>query len=358
MSSDGFSQERERSLFGVFRRRLPSLQMSERVGVVVTAVLVAIAFAFVLLYWFQQHGYAVAAYNGFLTGGALFDRFLGTNLFRHPTIWQAVSSAILAGLAVPLVGTFLVHREQALIGETLAHTAFAGVAAGIALSGLIGWWIPPEVSALVFSIVGAVGLKWMADRTDAYGDVPLAIVLTGSFAVGTLLLSYAEGRMAVPVDIELFLFGSAAVVTETGTRMMAGVTLVVLTTVAIFYKQLLYITFDSPAAAVAGINVDGFDTLLVVLAGTVVVGAMQVLGVILVAGLLVVPVAAASQLAYNFRELLILSVLFGEVAVTLGLFVALIAGLPSGGSIITVAIVIYFLAVAHPERRSQSIAVR
>ncbi len=362
MSSDAVSRGREQSrisyLASLLRQQLPSTRTTERVGVALTAVLAAVAFAFVLLYWFQRHGYAIAAYEGFLAGGRTLDTLLGTNLFRHPPVWHAVASAILAGITVPLVGTFLVHREQALMGETLAHTAFAGVAAGIVLAGLTGWAIPYEISALVVSVAGAAGLQWFTQKTDAYGDVPLAIVLTGSFAVGTLLITYAEGRMAVPVDIEQFLFGSAGIVTETGARMMAGIAVVVWTTIALFYKELLYITFDSSAAAAAGIDVSGFNGLLVVLTAAVVVGAMQVLGVILVAGLLVVPVAAASQVAGSFRELVVLSVVFGELSVLLGLFIALVASLPSGGTIITIAIVLYLLALAWSGRPPQSIAVQ
>lgn len=362
MSSDSVSRDQDQSrlrmLGGLFRRRLPSARTTERVGVALTAILAAVALSFVLLYWFQRNGYAVGAYQGFLTGASTLDTLLGTNMFRHPPVWHSVASAILAGITVPLVGTFLVHREQALIGETLAHTAFAGVAAGIVLAGLTGWAIPYELSALFVSVVGALGLQWFTQRTDAYGDVPLAIVLTGSFAVGTLLITFADGRMAVPIEIEQFLFGSAGVVTDTGARMMAGIALVVWVTVALYYNELLYSTFDSSAAAASGIDINRVNRLLVVLTAAVVVGAMQVLGVILVAGLLVVPVAAASQVAGSFRELVVLSVVFGELSVIAGLFVSLIAGLPSGGVIITITIVLYLLALVWSDRPAQSITLR
>lgn len=362
MSSDSINRGRERSrrryLIRLFRKWTPSVRTTERVGGMLTVILATVAFAFVLLYWFQRHGYAVGAYEGFLAGGAMLDTLLGTNLFRHPPIWYSVASAILAGITVPLVGTFLVHREQALIGETLAHTAFVGVAVGIVVSGLTGWTIPYELSALVVSVVGALGLQWFTQQTDAHGDVPLAIVLTVSFAIGTLLITYADGRMAVPVDIEQFLFGSTAIVTETGARMMAGIALFVWTTVAIFYQQLLYTTFDSQAAAASGIDVAGFNRLLIVLTAAVIVGAMQVLGVILVTGLLVVPAAAASQVAGDFRELVLLSVVFGELSVAIGLFISLITGLPSGGLIIVVAIVVYLLALARSDQPPKSIDVK
>lgn len=340
------------------RLTAPSTRTAELLGLAVTTLFLAVSFAFVLLYWFQQYGYAVGLYERFLFGGRVLDIVLGTNAFHSPSVWQAVSSALLAGFAVPLVGTFMVHRQQALIGETLAHAAFAGVAIGIVLNGLTGWSVPLEIVALVVAVGGALGLQWFTERTDSYGDVPLAIVLVGSFAVGTLLLSYSQGRLPLGVDIESFLFGSPAVVTVDGARVMALVTVTVGVTVALYYKQLLYITFDTPAARVAGLDVRGFNTLLIVLTAIVVVGAMQILGVILVAGLLVVPVAAASQLASSFRELLVCSVLFGEFSVAAGLFLALVLSLPSGGSIVTVAIGCYLLALVRSERPVQSTTAR
>ena len=104
--------------------------------------------------------------------------------------------------------------------------------------------------------------------------------------------------------------------------------------------------FDEQAARVARLNVTGYNTLLVVLTAVVVVGAMQVLGVILVAAMLVVPVAAASQVARSFRETTYLAVIFGQLSVIGGFVVAVGGGLPSGGSIVVVAIAIYLVAIA------------
>jgi zinc transport system permease protein len=116
------------------------------------------------------------------------------------------------------------------------------------------------------------------------------------------------------------------------------------------YKQFFFITFDEQAAHVARLNVRGYNSLLIVMTAVVVVGAMQILGVILVAGLLVIPAAAASQLGQNFRETVYLSVLLGQLSVLGGLFVALVGSLPAGGSIIVVAIGVYLAAVALSDR--------
>ncbi len=332
-------------------RRLDSPRhAAELAGLAVTAVLAAVMLGFITLYALQDLPYASGLYAEFRSGGRLLDHLLGTNVFRHPFMWQSLATGVFIGVVAPLVGAFLVHREMALIGETLAHTAFAGVAVGLLFIALTGWTGSLLVVALLVGILGALCVQWLADRTSTYGDVPIAIMLSGSFAVGTLLISWGRGFMAIAVDVEGFLFGSIAVVTVEGARLMAILSIAVVAVVALTYKQLLFITFDEQAARVAQLNVTAYNTLLVVMTAVVVVGAMQILGVILVAAMLVVPVAAASQVSHSFRETLYLSVIFGQIAVLCGFAFSVWQGLPAGGSIVLVAIAIYVLAIAATER--------
>ncbi len=355
--------ERENVLAG---RDVPRRELVELVGIGLVGLLAAAMLAFIALDWLRDAPGAVGSlagswFAGFLTLGAWVDFYLGTNVFRHPFVWRAGATGVLVGVVGPVVGAFLVHRQMALIGETLAHTAFAGVAFGmlfvalgagvaggaVALFGSSGTLL---LVALVVSALSALGLQWLTDRTDSYGDVPIAIVLTGSFAVGTLVISWSRDFVAIAIDIEDFLFGSLAIVTATGARLVAVLSVVVVALVVYNYKQFLFITFDERAANVARLSVDRYNALLIVMTATVVVGAMQILGVILVAGLLVIPVAAASQIARSFRETLYLSVLVGQIAVIGGLAVSIGASLPPGGSIIVIAIGIYLLAVAVSDR--------
>ncbi len=347
-------------------RRVPLRESAEIAAVGAVGLLAAAMLAFIALDWLRDAPGAVGSvagawFSGFLTLGAWVDFYLGTNVFRHPFVWRAAATGVLVGIVGPVVGAFLVHRQMALIGETLAHTAFAGVAFGmlfVALGaglasgavGLFGSSGTLLLVALVVSALSALGLQWLTDRTDSYGDVPIAIVLTGSFAVGTLVISWSRDFVAIAIDIEDFLFGSLAIVTATGARLVAILSIVVVGLVVYNYKQFLFITFDERAAHVARLHVDRYNALLIVMTATVVVGAMQILGVILVAGLLVIPVAAASQVARSFRETLYLSVLVGQLAVLGGLAVSIGASLPPGGSIIVIAIVIYLLAVAVSDR--------
>jgi zinc transport system permease protein len=245
---------------------------------------------------------------------------------------------------------------MALIGETLAHTAFAGVAVGLFFAATTGWSTPVLLPALVAGVLGAFGVQWLTEHTDTYGDVPIAIVLTGSFALGTIVISVGGGFSGL--NIESYLFGNVGFVTPDGAWLMGALSAVVVAVVAARHKQLLFITFDEQAARVARIDVDRTNTLLIVITAFVVVGAMQVLGIILVAALLVVPVAAASQVARTFRESLFLGVLFGEVSVIVGMVAAFALNSPAGGTIVMIAIGIYALAVVGSQGSVAAVSTR
>jgi zinc transport system permease protein len=321
-----------------------------RSGVAVTGLLAAVSALYLLGTFLEAYGPGPLGALGEAVASTLVvlgynaGMLAGTDVLRFRFVWNSLATGVLVGIVGPLVGTYVVHREMALIGETLAHTAFAGVAFGLFLGSATGWSAPVLLPALVAGILGAFAVQWLAEHTDAYGDVPIAIMLTGSFALGTIVISVGGGFSGL--NVESFLFGNVGFVTRDGAWLMGALSAVVVAVVAARHKQLLFITFDEQAARVAQLDVDRNNTLLVVLTAFVVVGAMQVLGIILVAALLVVPVAAAAQVARDFGESIALGVLFGEVSVLVGMVAAFALNSPAGGTIVVVAIGIYGLAVA------------
>jgi zinc transport system permease protein len=349
----GDGGDRSRPDRGV-RRDRGFRRTAELVGIGVTGLVAVAMLGFVLLYWAQDLPVASDLYAAFRSFGRGMDAALGTNVFRHPIMWQSMATGVLVGVVAPLVGSFLVHREMALIGETLAHTAFAGVAIGILVNASTGWDGSLLLVALGVAVAGALAVQWLTERTDAYGDVPIAIMLSGSFAVGTLIVSYGRGLTAI--NIEGYLFGNLAVVTAEGARLMGALSLLVVAGVALTYKQLLFITFDEQAARVAQLNVTGYNTLLVVLTAVVVVGAMQIMGVILVAAMLVVPVAAATSVR-GFRRSVVAAVAAGQLATVTGVSVSYLYDVAAGGSIVLVAIAVYG-AVVVVGRAKRRLAVR
>ncbi|KTG09284.1 ABC transporter permease [Haloprofundus marisrubri] len=270
-------------------------------------------------------------------------RPLGVEILCYQFMQQAFVAGLCVGVVAPLVGSFLVHREMAFIGDTLAHTAFAGVAIGLFLGSAFEFGVSPYVTALIVAVLSALLIEFIADYTDAYGDVSMAIVLSGGFALGTVIISLTDGGIAV--GISQYLFGSLSTVTLENTSILLVLSAVVVGVVALTYKQLLFVTFDETAARVARLNVSLYNRLMVVLTAVVVVAAMQIMGVILVAAMLVVPVAAAAQVARSFRESVLAAVVVGELAVLLGLVASYQYGVAAGGAIVLVAIGLYAASI-------------
>lgn len=341
----------------------------EAVGIGIFGLLTIAMILFLLAEWLRGSVEAMSLlYDQYLIVGEWIDFILGTIVFEFGSTWRALAAGLLIGLVAPILGTFLIHQQMALIGETLAHTAFAGVAAGVVVVAFTGWagsLVLVDLGsqggllfvALIVSALGALGLQWLSQHSDSYGDVPIAIVLAGSFAIGTLLISWSREFAPISVDIEGFLFGSLAIVTTQGARLIAILSVLVFGIVALHFKQFVFITFDEEAARVARLPVTRYNTLLVVMTAVVVVGAMQILGVILVAAMLVVPAAAASQLAVSFRETVVLAVIFGQLSALVGLVFSMVASLPPGGSIVVVAIGIYLFAIFISNRSVTSMAI-
>ncbi|SDK00230.1 zinc transport system permease protein [Halovenus aranensis] len=268
---------------------------------------------------------------------------LGIKMLQYGFMHRAFLVGMLIAVMAPLIGTFLVHRQLALIGDALAHTAFAGVAVGLFVNSVLGTGVSPYLTAVVVGMLAALAIELISEVTDAYNDVSMAIVLSTGFALGSVLISINAGGLAVGVN--QYLFGNLSTVTSQSAILLVGLFVVISLVVGITYKQLLYVTFDETAARVAGINVRWYNRIMVMLTALVVVGAMQIMGVILVAAMLVVPVAGATQLARSFREALLASVVLAELAVLMGITLSYQYNATAGGTIVLVAVGIYVVAV-------------
>ena len=292
---------------------------------------------FSVLLWVLDQWYWLMDWAYYFTGLEMLNP-------RYRFMHRALLVGLCIGVMAPLIGTFLVHRQLALIGDALAHTGFAGVAVGLFLNAVLDLGVSPYLTAVVVAMIAALFIELISEVTDAYNDVSMAIVLSTGFALGTTLISLNAGGLAVGVN--QFLFGNLSTVSPQSAAILLVLFVVIVGTVALTRNQLLYVTFDESAAAVSGLSVNWYNRVMVMLTAMVVVGAMQIMGVILVAAMLVVPVAGATQVSRSFSESLVVSVVLAELAVLLGIALAYYAGVTAGGIIVLVAVGIYVCAVA------------
>ncbi|MEF8779178.1 MAG: metal ABC transporter permease [Haloferacaceae archaeon] len=275
------------------------------------------------------------------TGMEILAELTGIEMLGFPFMQRAYLAAVCIALIGPLVGSFLVHREMSMIGDTLAHSAFAGVAAGLFVNAAFAVTVPPLLTALVVAAVAALLVQTLVDYAGTYRDASLAIVLAGSFAIGSVLVTATDGGIAV--GINAYLFGSLATVSRVNAGILLVMSVLVTLGVATAYRPLLYVTFDEESARAAGLSVTRYNQLLAVLTAVVVVGAMQIMGVILVAAMLVIPVAAATSVR-GFKRSIAAGVGVGLFSTVAGVTLSYVYDVAAGGTIVLVAIGAYAAA--------------
>ncbi len=255
--------------------------------------------------------------------------------FDREYMQLALAAGVIVGACAPLVGTFLVQKRLSLMGDGIGHVAFAGVAAGL-LTGLSPLW-----TALVVAVLGAVGIEWLRLRRQASGDLALAVFFYSGIAGGVVLTGLAGSLNA---GVLTYLFGSILTVTPADAAWIVGLGVVVVALVLLLWRPLLSVILDEDAARVAGLPVDGLSLGLAALAAVTVVAAMRIVGVLLVAALMVLPVGTAQRIATSFRATLGWAVVVGVGSVVGGLVLARLAGLAPGATIVLLAAASFVVA--------------
>jgi zinc transport system permease protein len=249
---------------------------------------------------------------------------------------RALVAGVVVGIFAPLIGTFLVQKRMSLVGDGIGHVAFAGIGAGL-FAGIYPVW-----PALVFAIAGALGVEWLRARGKAGGDLALALFFYSGIALGVVFASAGGG---IGTGLFGYLFGQPLTVKPAEIVLIVALGVVVVSVIVGLRRVLFAVVTDEDWSRIAGLPVGGANALLAVLTAVAVVASMQVVGILLVAALMVLPVASAQLLGGSFAATLRWAVAVGVGAVVAGLAVSRIWGLAPGGTIVLVAAAI-FLAVA------------
>jgi zinc transport system permease protein len=259
----------------------------------------------------------------------------------------ALVGGVVVGLAAPLIGTFLVQKRLSLLGDGLGHVAFAGVAAGL----LFGVW--PIWPALVAAVGAAVAIEWLRSRGRASGDLALAVFFYSGIAAGVVLTGLAGAFNASMLQ---YLFGSILTVTPTDALTISLLGAGIAVVIGLTWRALLAVVLDEQAARVSGLPVDGLNLALAAVTAVTVVVGMRVVGVLLVAALMVLPVGAAHRVARSFRATLLVAGAVGAGCAVVGLAIARAANLAPGGTIVLVAAAVFLVTAVLPTRAPTPIA--
>lgn len=260
--------------------------------------------------------------------------------FDREYMQLALVAGLVVGATAPLIGTFLVQKRLTLMGDGIGHVAFAGVAAGL----LLGVW--PVWTALLAAVGAALCIEWLRQGRSS-GDLALALFFYSGIAGGVVITGLAGSLTS---GVLTYLFGSILTVTRADVITIVVLGAVTLAVVARLWRALFSLVLDEEAATVAGLPVMALNLLLAGLTAITVVAGMRVVGVLLVAALMVLPVGTAQRVARSFRATLAISALVGAFSATSGLALARVFGLAPGGTIVLVAAALFLLSAAGGSR--------
>ena len=256
-------------------------------------------------------------------------------MFQLEFMQNAFIAGIIVSILCPTVGLFIVLRRNSMLGDTLSHSSFAGVAIGLVFG------INPLLSAFVFTTVCAIIIELLRGYFKKYAELVMSIVLT--FSLGLAIILISTGKASGKVNS--ILFGSILTVSKEDLVIIAIAGLVTLSILAIIYNKLIYVTFDEEGAKTAGINVKLINYLFTILVGATISLSIKIMGILVISSIIVVPVASAMQLKLNFKKTLLLSITIGLIDILLGLVLAYYCNSAAGGTIAITSVTILIITL-------------
>jgi len=254
---------------------------------------------------------------------------------QYPFMIRALLSGVFISILLGWLGTFVVTRKMSFIGDGIAHASLAG----IALAVLLGW--APIPTAVILASIIAVIIYFLEKKTNISSDMAIALMLTTGMAIGIILLSFYQGYQP---ELMSYLFGNILTINSYDLWSILLIGSVVLIALPIFYRKILFSTFDPIGSYLSGINNWIFDLLLYVSTAIVIILSIKLVGVILVSSLLVTPSAIAKMFAKSFKSFTLLTIIFSVFIVLFGLILSYYLDLPSGATIILTGTALFILA--------------
>ena len=278
------------------------------------------------------------------------------NLILDPLSFQffqrALVASVLAGTVCAVVGSYVVLKGLAFIGDAISHAAFPGVV----VAYLVG--APYAVGGGIAAFLTAISIGWISRRSHLRVDTAIGVVFAGAFALGIFIYSGIKGFVG---DLFGFLVGNVLAISTGDLISLIVLGAIVLGAVALLWKELLYSTFDPLGAAASGLPVAGLEYLFLGLVALTIVISLQAVGIILVVAMLVTPAATAQLMTVRFTRMVVLATVIGSVTSVAGLYLSFWLDVASGATIVLVQTATFVAALVLARgtamlRRRQAVA--
>ena len=263
------------------------------------------------------------------------------SFFKLEMAQRSLIAAVMVTIVAGYLGLFLMMKNQALMGDGLAHVSFGGIALGVVLGASSPLWY-----ALLFAVIASVCINELQSRDILTGDASIAIFLTGMLALGLVILKVWEGEEFTGIaQVHSYLFGNLLLMPEDSLDLIALVCVVSLVLLAAMRNALLTTSIDPLSARIQGIPVRRIELLFGIITAAVVVSMVKVVGALLVTALLVTPAATAKQISSSFKSCVFMTQVIGLISVMSGIYISSEMNSGTGSTIALVAAIIFAIVV-------------
>lgn len=245
-------------------------------------------------------------------------------IFQYAFMQRAFLAGLLLAVIIPCIGITVILKRLSMMGDALAHTSLAGVAAGLLLQ------INPVLGAMAAAVAGALSIEVIRKKIPRYAELSIAIVMSAGIGLAGVLSGFLENT----ANFDSFLFGSIVSVNNFELKVIAIVSTVVFLAFLILYRALFFISLDEQGAKLAGVPVAAVNFLFTILTAITISVAGRAVGALIVSSMMVIPVTCAMQFGKSYRHTIILSILFAMLFMTAGLVIAYYADLKPGGTVV------------------------
>lgn len=243
--------------------------------------------------------------------------------------YEFIQRALIAGLAMsfitPIIGLFLILRQQSLLADTLSHISLAGVALGLLLH------ISPTYATLLVVVLASLGIEYLRTIYRDFSEISVALMMSTGMALALVLLSLNTSQSNFQVD--QFLFGSIILIQANELKLLVTVAILVMVLYLIFRKPLYVVSFDEATARTSGLPVKFISTCFSVLTGVAISIMMPIVGALLVSALIVIPSATAIRIARSFNQSIVIGIIINMLGILVGLMCSFNYDTPPGASI-------------------------
>lgn len=249
-------------------------------------------------------------------------------IFQYDFMVRALIASSIVGLICPLMGMFIVFKKLSLIGDSLSHIALSGIAGAT----IIG--VNPILGSLIASSIAAIIIDKLRVNLKEYADLSIAIIMALGVGISGILISASN----VNFDLFSFMYGSIATVNKDDITIIIITAIMIILFIKLFFKELIYITFDEENAKFSKIPVKFINTIFMILAAASITITLRIVGVLLVSSLIAIPVATSLKVAKSFKNAMFYSILFGEIAILSGVIASFYLDLAPGGTIVIISV--------------------